>query len=176
MYAQVENPCEAGADALRAGLRRIQAHLSDAAFQQLAVAFVDAFNRRDVEAWSAVFHPNAEFRPTRIAGSPRSRYQTRDGVRRYMLELRSRDPGHQARIRKIRRLGGNHFVVLTDVLIAGETVSPGTAIVRLEDGLIIEATAYLSDDETLTKLGLVAESQTTAQADLQNRCDLAEPA
>jgi hypothetical protein len=46
-------------------------------------------------------------------------------------------------------------VLLTDILLHGEVVSPGAAIIRLEDGKIIEASAYLSDPEILAALDLI---------------------
>jgi hypothetical protein len=77
------------------------------------------------------------------------------GAASYLDELRARGIEHQARIRELRRMSANQFVLLTDILLRGEVVSPGAAIVRLEDGRIIEVTAYLSDPETLTALDLI---------------------
>lgn len=131
-------------------------HVSDAVFERIAHAFVDAYNRRDPERWVALFHPEAEFHPTLLIGS-RSVYRGHEGVRRYLDELGHGHMEQQARVREIRRVAADRFVLLTDVLDQGKVVSPAAVLLRLEDDKIIAATAYLSDDETLISLGLIPQ-------------------
>ena len=47
-----------------------------------------------------------------------------------------------------------HFIVFTEVMLGDKVISPAAVIVRLAEGRIIEATAYLSDERTLDALGL----------------------
>jgi hypothetical protein len=127
----------------------------DALFQQVAQQLADAFNRRDSEAWGAVFHPEVEFRPSVLAEAPL--YRGREGAMRYLDELRTSGQRYEARVRKLRRLADDEFVILTDVVLGGEVVSPGATIVRLKAGKVIKATASLSEETTLISLGLVPE-------------------
>ena len=122
--------------------------------QRLADAFFDAVNRRDPEAMIALFHAAAKFRPSVLVGS-RSLYSGHEGVRRYFEELRPIDGGQTVRIREVRRISGDQFVVLTDVLVGTEVASPAAVILRVQDGKIIEATAHLSDEATLVSVGLI---------------------
>jgi ketosteroid isomerase-like protein len=127
----------------------------DALFQQVAQQLADAFNRRDSEAWGAVFHPEVEFRPSVLAAAPL--YHGREGAVQYLDELRSSGHEYEARVRKLQRLADDEFVILTDVVLGGEVVSPGATIVRLKDGKVIEATASLTDETALIALGLMPE-------------------
>ena len=117
--------------------------ISDALMQRIAHAFVDAANRRDPEALIVLFHSDAEFRPSVLVGS-RSSYRGHDGVRRYFEHLRPVDRDQRVRIREIRRISGDQFVVLTEVMVETEIASPAAIILRVEDGKIVEATAHLT--------------------------------
>lgn len=128
--------------------------LSDAAIRALAEDFVDAFNRRDRKAWIALFAPEAELRPTVLSGS-RSLYAGHERIGAYIEQLVRDGIDHQARVRELRRMGDDRFALFTDVLVEGEVVSPGAVLIRLDAGRIVQATAYLSDDETLAALDLV---------------------
>ena len=128
--------------------------VNDLTIERIAAAFVEAFNRRDPKDWVAVFHPEVEFRPTVLVGS-RSVYRGRDGVAAYLEQLRLGGGQHRARVRELRRLSDDKFVLLTGVFVGEEVVAPGAALIRLEDDMIIEATAYLSDEETLAALELI---------------------
>jgi hypothetical protein len=41
------------------------------------------------------------------------------------------------------------------VLLEGELLSPSAMIAKLEDGLIVNAKAYLSDESTLIRVGVL---------------------
>jgi AmiR/NasT family two-component response regulator len=127
---------------------------SDEVIDRAACRFVDAYNRRDVGAWVAVFHDDVEFRPTMLIGS-RSVFRGHAGAASYLEELSKRGIEHHARIRELRRINASQFVLLTDILLHGEVVSPGAAIIKLEDEKIIEVSAYLSDPEILAALDLI---------------------
>jgi len=131
--------------------------VADVTLARIAETFVDAFNRRDREAWRAVFHPCAAFRPTLLIGR-RAVYRGHDGVALYMDQLIRDGQGREARIRELRRMGDDRFVLLADVLVDGEFLSPAAVLVRLEGEKIIEATAYLSDWETLEAMQMIPKS------------------
>lgn len=122
--------------------------------ERIAGALVDAFNSREPGAWTSVFHPDVEFRPTTLIGS-RSVYKGHPGVLRYLGELTKRGAGQRTRMRRVQVISADRFVLYTEVLLGEEVVSPGAVIIRLTDCKIIEATAYLSDEKTLQTTGLV---------------------
>jgi hypothetical protein len=128
--------------------------INDTLMQRIAHAFVDAANRRDPEALTVLFDSDAEFRPSVLVGS-RSSYRGHDGVRRYFEELRPVDRDQWVRMREIRRISGDQFVLLTEVMLGSEPVSPAAIILCIEDGKIIKATAHLSDEATLVAVGLL---------------------
>jgi ketosteroid isomerase-like protein len=133
--------------------------------EQVARAFVAAFNNRDRVAWASVFHADTKFRPTALVGA-RSLYEGHDGVTRFLDELAQHNVKHQTSIRKLRTISADQFILFTDVTEDGDIVSPGAAIVRLADGKIIEATAYLSDEQLLETVGLFTRPADTQHNDV----------
>jgi hypothetical protein len=127
---------------------------SQTAFETIAQAFVDGYNARDPEAWAAIFHPNGEYCPTVLVGS-RSLYVGRDEIRQYIRELKESDRGQEAAWKEVRPCSETLFVMCGEVLMDGEVITDATVIFELEDGLIIRGKAYLTDDETLERLGLL---------------------
>jgi SnoaL-like protein len=127
-------------------------------------AFIDAFNHRDAEALVALCDPTIDFHPTPLVGSHRA-YRGHDGVREWVTDLRSSTIDHRVRVRKVLELDGRRFLVLAKVLLDGEVVSPAAMLARVgDDGLIVEAHAYLSDEEILAQMGL-----TDAEVDVAER-------
>lgn len=122
--------------------------------EELAHRFIDAFNRRDSDALVALCHPQLEFLPTILVGQ-RAVYHGHDGLRRWVEDLRASRAAHEVRVRKVRTLAPDRFAVLTEVLIDGELLSPSAMIAKLEDGLIVNAKAYLSDESTLIRVGVL---------------------
>jgi hypothetical protein len=122
--------------------------------EELAHRFIGGFNRRDADALVALCHPQLEFLPTILVGQ-RSVYHGHDGLRRWVEDLRVSGAAHEVRIRKVRVLAPDRFAVLTEVLLDGELLSPSAMIATLEDGLIVRAKAYLSDESTLIRVGVL---------------------
>ncbi len=122
--------------------------------EQLGHRFIDAFNRRDADAFVALTHPDVEFLPTVLVGQ-RAVYRGREGLRRWVADLVASGAMHQVRVRAVRRLGPERFVVLTEVLIEDELTSPSAMVAALRDGLIVHAKAYLSDEQTLIRVGVL---------------------
>ncbi len=113
--------------------------------------FVEAFNRRDAEGLVALCDPEIVFHPTVLVGDRRN-YRGHDGMRRWVAELETSESKHQVRVREARALDDG-FALLTEVLLDGVVVSPSAMTARLGDSGRIEARAYLSDEETLERLG-----------------------
>jgi hypothetical protein len=61
----------------------------------------------------------------------------------------------KVRVRAVRRLSSERFAMLTEVLVEGEVTSPSAMIAALRDGLIAHAKAYLSDEQTLIRVGVL---------------------
>jgi hypothetical protein len=125
--------------------------------EAIAHAFIDAFNRRDADGLVALAHPGIEWRPSRLAGVGEV-YHGHDGLRRWLEGLRVSRVQHQARVREVRAFDESRFAVISEVLLEGEPVTPSAMVARLSDaGTIIDARAYLSDEQLLERLGLVPE-------------------
>ena len=127
---------------------------SETAYERIAQAFVDGYNARDPEAWAAIFHPDCEYTPTVLVGSRRV-YAGRDAIREYIRELQVNDRGQEAAWKEVRPCSEDLFVMCGEVLMDGELVTQATVIFELKDGLIIRGKAYLTDDETLERLGML---------------------
>jgi hypothetical protein len=123
-------------------------------FELIARRFVDAFNRRDAEGLVVLSDPAIEFHPTQLVGHRRS-YFGHDGLRRWVAELGESRIKHQVRVREVRpREDG--FVLLSEVLLDGNLVTPSAMVARLsERHEIAEARAFLTDVEMLTRIGVM---------------------
>jgi ketosteroid isomerase-like protein len=122
---------------------------------RIAHDFVNAFNLRDTEALVALTHPEVEFRPTMLAGSKRV-YKGHDDLRTWVADLVASGAEHQVRVREVRALGEERLILLTEVLLDGEAITPSAMVATLRDGKIVEAKAYLSDETTLNGLDLLS--------------------
>jgi len=122
--------------------------------EELGRRFVEGFNRRDADALLALCHPELEFLPTVLVGQG-AVYRGHEGLRRWLAQLIASGATHEARIRKVRVLDDERFALLTEVCVEGEVVSPSAMVVRLKDGLIVHAKAYLSDEQTLIRVGVL---------------------
>jgi hypothetical protein len=118
--------------------------------------FVDAFNRRDVDDLIALSDAAIEFHPTSLVGE-RRRYDGHEGLRRWFADLSDSQIEHQVRVKEVRPTDEG-FLVLSEVLLGGELVSPSAMLARTNaDGRIVEARAFLTDPETLRQVGWVSD-------------------
>ncbi len=136
--------------------------VTETVFETIASAFVNGYNARDPEAWAAIFHPDCEYFPTVLVGS-RTVYAGRDQIREYIRELQANDRGQTAAWKEVRPCSDTQFVMCGEVLMDGELISEATVIFELEDRLIIRGKAYLTDDGTLERLGLLPSGLSTDQ-------------
>jgi ketosteroid isomerase-like protein len=132
----------------------VSPHENKVLLAQIVREFVDAFNRRDADGLLALAHLEIEFRPTMLVGSERV-YRGYDGFRSWVADLVASPATHQVRVREIRVLEDQRFLVLSDVLLDSEVVSASAMVAKLADGKIVEAHAYLSDEAMLTDLNLL---------------------
>lgn len=126
--------------------------------EQLGNRFIDGFNRRDADALVALCHPELEFVPTLLVGR-KSVYHGHDGLRRWVEDLIASGAAHEVRVRAVRVIDDERFAVLTEVCLEGETITPSAMIARTKDGLIVHAKAYLSDESTLIRVGVLPPAQ-----------------
>lgn len=77
-------------------------------------------------------------------------------MRRWVADLEVSEIEHRVRVREVRALDERRFLVLSEVLLGGESVSPSAMLASLGNtGGILHAHAYLSDEQMLARLGLV---------------------
>ena len=137
-----------------------QVAAAGASTKEIGLRFIEAFNRRDAEALVALADPRIEFHPTSLAGAERV-YRGHDGIRRWVRDLGRSEIQHQVRVREVRELEENRVFVISEVLIDGEVISPSAMLARLtEEGKMIEARAYLTDEQMLKKIGRVPDETT----------------
>ncbi len=122
--------------------------------QEIGRRFIDGFNRRDADALVALCHPRLEFIPTLLARE-QAVYRGHDELRRWVAGLVASDAEHEVRVLDVRELDADRFVVLTEVLIGGEAMTRSAMVAALEDGLIVHVKAYLSDEQTLIRVGVL---------------------
>src|SRR4051794_24534037 len=89
-------------------------NVSEEACRRAAEAFINSFNERDTEAWVAAFHPDAEFSPTAMTRT-RPVYRGHEGARAFMEDLVASGAQHRSRVRDLRVLGGDEFLLLTEI-------------------------------------------------------------
>jgi hypothetical protein len=126
-----------------------------ALMQSIGHRFIDAFNRRDAEGLVELCDPQVDFRPTALVGD-RLVYRGHDGLRRWVSELDQALVQHQVRVREVREIDPDRLLVVSEVRVDGELLSPSAMVATIdEDGMIVQARAYLSDEQLLIDLGLV---------------------
>jgi len=127
------------------------------AFTALARGFIGAFNDRDADRLVALAHSRIVFRPTTLIGQRRT-YHGHAGLRRWVAEIDSTGTDFQVQIREIRPLRPSGFVVLSKLRVGDELITDSAMIASVHQDKIIEAHAYLSDEQMLARLGLVTDA------------------
>jgi hypothetical protein len=126
--------------------------------EELGRGFIDAANRRDVDALVALCHPELELLPTMII-SQRAVYRGHDGLRRWVADLLDAEVAYEARVLRVREFGGDRFAVLAEVCLEDEVITQSALIARVQDDLIVRAKGYLSDEQTLIRVGVLPPSE-----------------
>ncbi len=125
---------------------------------ELGRRFVDAATRRDVDTLVAICHPELELLPTMIV-SQRAVYRGHEGLRRWVADLVEAEVHYEACILRVREFGGDQFAVLAEVCLDGEVITQSALIARVQDGLIVRAKGYLSDEQTLIRVGVLPPAE-----------------
>lgn len=124
--------------------------------ETVARQFVDAFNRRDVEGMVALSDPEIAFHPSALVGE-RRHYHGHEGLGRWVADLDSAQFGYRVEVKEVRATERG-FLALSEIMLANELVSPAAMLARLnDDGLIVEARSFLTDEETLKQVGWVPD-------------------
>ena len=123
---------------------------------RLATAYIDAWNKRDRDAWLDLLHPELEFRPTALVGT-RIVYHGIDGAARYFEDLIAGERAEQAEIAGLRRLACDRFLIELALSIDGGLVATACIISEVRDGKFVDTAGYLSDVGSLAATGRIPE-------------------
>ena len=125
------------------------------AMDELARDFVDAFNGRHADRLVALTDPAVVWQPSRLVGTRRT-YRGHDEFRRWVAELGASPIKHQARVLEVRMIDHDRFLLLSEVLLDDAPVCPSAMLARVSrDGKIVEARAYLTDEQMLIEAGIM---------------------
>ncbi len=119
----------------------------------LAHRYVDAYNKRDLQAMLAVQHEEVVSHPARLFG--RRPHAGHAGVRAWWEAMEASGRWYEVVVSEVRQLGPDRLAILGEIRDDGEVLSPWGVLVRVRDGLIIESRSYLSDQDLLDALGLI---------------------
>lgn|GEM_PF-1437899 len=123
----------------------------------IAQRFIDAFNHRDADGLISLVDPTLDWRPSMLVGGRRT-YRGHEGIHQWIADLARAPVQHQARVREVEVLDEQCFLVHSEVLVDGEPMTASSMLARLgEDGKIVEARGYLSDEPMLSR-GFVGTS------------------
>jgi ketosteroid isomerase-like protein len=119
----------------------------------VARRWAEALNGRDVDTLLSLSTEDVDCDPLQISVS--GRYTGRDGVIRWMREVTTHDPGHRVAIQGLSTIGDDRVALFGQLVMNGRAVSPYTMVIVVRDGKVAVMRSYLSDEETLTQLGLL---------------------
>jgi SnoaL-like domain len=123
--------------------------------EKLVVRWVEAFNARDLTAMLACLAEEVDFHPLRLAGVLGC-YRGHDGVREWLATLEQLGHDHQIVLDDVRDLGDGRVLASGSLNLGGERdVGPFAAVDRVDGGLIVAACHYLSDPDTIERIGLL---------------------
>jgi ketosteroid isomerase-like protein len=111
-------------------------------------AWIEAFNRRDLEAMLALMSPWVDFHPLRWAGIERE-YRGHDGVRRWFDQLRELGYEHRLRLDEVREASGDQTVAIGVVDFPDGPRAPFWALARIPSGLMVGAYLYLTEPDIM---------------------------
>jgi hypothetical protein len=125
---------------------------------QIARAFTEAFNRRDIEALVSHCDPQIEFHST-FAAVGGAVYHGHDGMRRFIRDLDEAWGGEMRSEPEAYFDLGEHTLTFTVLHGRGrrsgaEVVLPIAVVSRLCDGLFVYYRAYIHREDALRDLGV----------------------
>jgi ketosteroid isomerase-like protein len=123
--------------------------------EEILRGYQAAFNRRDAEAMIALADPAIISYPAPVSRA-RRKYVGHEGQRDWIRDVLAADHGHTVAAREVRRLEGERWAVLGQVMIDQAPASPFAAFARFERGLVTEVREFLSDEAILRHLDYIA--------------------
>jgi ketosteroid isomerase-like protein len=122
---------------------------------------LEAYNRRDIDAFLETFDPTAEIHPLTLAmfGEEGTVYRGHDGIRQFVRDVDEVLPGLQVEPLEVRDLGER--VVASGRLHArgrasgAEVESPVGWLVEFKQGRVIRMADFLDPKEALEAAGLL---------------------
>ncbi len=126
----------------------------DSSLETIAQSMVDAFNRRDADAFVAHADAEVAFYPTPLVRE-HDVHRGHDGLKRWLEEIEAAGTQHRFRVSEVRTLDVSRFLIVGEVVIDGDTVSPLAVLARVtETEKIVEMHAFLSDERILEQVGV----------------------
>jgi ketosteroid isomerase-like protein len=120
---------------------------------ELAVsACVSAFNAHDLDGILAQLHDDVDLRPLRLSGIAGA-FHGHDGIRQWLQDLERSQSAHRIDLSAVQAAADGRVLAAGTLSLAGAS-APFTSVHRFENGLIIEAHQYFSDQAMLQRLGL----------------------
>jgi SnoaL-like domain len=124
--------------------------------EAIARRFVEAFNERDSEKFVSFADPEVDFHPTPLAHAEKL-YHGHDGLRQWMEDIEGTGIGHSIHVKEVRTLDRSQFLILADVMVGGEPVSPFAILGKLGKARkVVEVRTFLSDARTLAQVGVTS--------------------
>jgi len=133
--------------------------VSDTEAMQIATAYIDAWNKRDRDAWLDLHHPDLELRPTALVGTGVV-YRGIDGAARYFDDLTASDRAEGAEIVGLRRIDADRFLIELALVIDGKAVAEACVIAQVKDRKLVYTSGHFSDARTLASIGAIPEETT----------------
>lgn len=117
--------------------------------------WAQAFNARDLEGMLACASEQIDLHPLRLRGLA-TRYRGHAGVREWFAHLRQSHHEYRIAVCHLRDLGAGK-VFATGLLSLGDEpdIGPICMLHELHGGVIVTGREYLSDPETIERLGLI---------------------
>jgi ketosteroid isomerase-like protein len=125
----------------------------DDSLRDIALRWGEALNARDLATLIDLATEDVECDVLQISAG--GRYDGHDGIRRWMREVTTHDPGHQVELQDTRVIGDGRVAVFGQLDMKGRKVSPYTMVTVIRGGKIAAMRSYLSDEATLRELGLL---------------------
>ena len=118
--------------------------------------FISAFNLRDLDRMLAVLDGAVEFHPLKVH-CLEHRYRGHAGVQEWFAQLVAFDHEHRIVVSAIEPLPTARILAVGRLELGdARVVTPFCGVYRVKDGLIDRGHHYMSDRETLHRLGIAA--------------------
>jgi hypothetical protein len=122
----------------------------------LVGSFISAFNLRDLDGMLAWLAGDVEFHPLKVHGIADG-YRGHAGVKEWFTRIVAFDDEHRIVVGAIEPLSAGRVLAVGHLELGdARLTTPFCGIHRVRDGLIARSHHYMSDLETLYRLGIAA--------------------